>query len=269
MAIQPNRVPMILAFIGIALFIGTLIHQTNIAVPSSWRGHLSKVYSGTPKDTRPSFYEIALSHGTDKVTTHSYHHMYQKYLSPFRDVPFKMLEIGLGCDMNYGPGASYWTWLEYFPYVDLYYIEYDAACAEKWAGNTTGATIFAGDQADVKFLERFMKEAGEDFDVIIDDGGHHMNQQIVSLQTLWRAVVPGGLYFCEDLQTSYWENYEGDPTQSGKVKTMMGMIKELADDLNVRPAKTARKHAVSQEMQFVDCMEEVCAFGKKEIGSGK
>lgn len=30
--------------------------------------------------------------------------MYEKYLSSYRDTPLKMLEIGLGCDMNYGPG---------------------------------------------------------------------------------------------------------------------------------------------------------------------
>lgn len=188
--------------------------------------------------------------------------MYEKYLAPYRDTHFKMLEIGLGCDMNYGPGASYYTWLEYFPHVDLYYIEYDAACAERWAANTTGATIFSGDQADVAFLHRFMREAGADFDVIIDDGGHHMNQQIVSLETLWRAVVPGGIYFCEDLQTSYESVYEGDPEQKGR--TMMGMIKELEDDLNVVPAKTVRKHEVSRDMRWVDCQAEVCAFGKKE-----
>ena len=123
--------------------------------------------------------------------------------------------------MSYGPGASYWTWLEYFPYVDLYYIEYDAACAQKWAGNTTGATIFAGDQADVPFLTSFMEEAGTNFDVIIDDGGHRMNQQITSLEVLWKAVVPGGIYFTEDLQTSYWESYGGDPANTGKKKTMM------------------------------------------------
>jgi hypothetical protein len=216
--------------------------------------------------------------------------MYQKYLSPLRDQPFKMLEIGLGCDMNYGPGASYWTWLEYFPYVDLYYIEYDKDCVEKWKTNTTGATLFAGDQADVKFLEGFLEETGGNFDVIIDDGGHtvslsisqtcggenvltfvlKMNQQITSLQSLWKAVVPGGLYFCEDLQTSYWDNYGGDPEQSGNVKTMMGMIKELMDDLNVKPAKRMRRHQVSEDMQFVDCMGEVCAFGKKDgLGDGE
>ena len=138
-----------------------------------------------------------------------------------------MLEIGLGCDMAYGPGASFYTWLEYFPYVDLYYIEYDAACAEKWAANTTEATIFTGDQADPEFLNSFMEEAGTNFDIIIDAGGHRMNQQITSLEVLWKAVVPGGIYFCEDLQTSYWAAYGGDVTGSGKVRTMMGMIKEL------------------------------------------
>lgn len=56
--------------------------------------------------SRPSFYEIAIKTGTDKVTDHSYHHMYQKYLPAIRNRKIKMLEIGLGCDMSYGPGAS-------------------------------------------------------------------------------------------------------------------------------------------------------------------
>src|SRR5450432_4049187 len=107
-----------------------------------------------------------MKHGTDKVSTHKYHHMYQKYFEPMRDQPLKMLEIGLGCDMNYGPGASYYTWLEYFPNVDLYYIEYDKACAEKWASSTTGATIFSGDQADIPFLKDFLVQTGGNFDVI-------------------------------------------------------------------------------------------------------
>ncbi len=46
--------------------------------------------------------------------------MYEHRLTPLRDQNIKMLEIGLGCDMGYGPGASYNTWLEYFPHVDLY-----------------------------------------------------------------------------------------------------------------------------------------------------
>lgn len=51
--------------------------------------------------SRPTFYDIALSHGTDKVTRHHYHHMYQKYLEPYREQPVKFLEIGLGCDSTF------------------------------------------------------------------------------------------------------------------------------------------------------------------------
>ena len=63
--------------------------------------HLTSLRSSNTA-SRPSFYDIALSYGTDKVTAHHYHHMYQKYLSPYRDRHLKMLEIGLGCDMSYG-----------------------------------------------------------------------------------------------------------------------------------------------------------------------
>lgn len=99
-----------------------------------------------------------------------------------------MLEIELGCDMSYGPGTSFYTWLEYSPYVDLYFIEYDAECAEKWAANITEATIFAGNQADIPFLKSFLEQAGTDFDIIIDNGGYRMNQQITSLEVLWVSI---------------------------------------------------------------------------------
>ena len=53
-----------------------------------------------------SFAAMALALGTDKVTTHDYHHLYSKYLEPVRHDQLRVLEIGLGCDMPYGPGKS-------------------------------------------------------------------------------------------------------------------------------------------------------------------
>lgn len=239
----------------------------------------------------PSFHEIALKHGTDKVTDHQYHYMYDKYLPAIRNEKIKMLEIGLGCDMvsipsltavssfymwlatcaylsptlkGYGPGASYYTWLEYFPNVDLYFIEYNAECAEKWADQTAGATIFPGDQADKAFLRKFIEETGGDFDVIIDDGGHSMVQQETSLELLWKVVKPGGVYFVEDLQTSFMtvSGYGGDPTggKDPNVHTMLKFIYELIDD---RMTPDGTRHAISADMQSIDCMREVCAFFKK------
>ena len=47
---------------------------------------------------------------------------------------------------------------------------------------------------------------GGHFDVIIDDGGHHYEQQSLSYEVLFdRALTPGGVYFIEDIETSYWQ----------------------------------------------------------------
>ena len=178
-----------------------------------------------------------------------------------------MLEIGLGCDMNYGPGASYYTWLEYFPHVDLYYIEYDAACADAWANKTTGATIFSGDQADVAFLDRFIAETTFNgkglFDIIIDDGGHTMHQQKTSLQHLYKIVKPGGLYFCEDLQTSYDGFYGGaDVAKAQGEPTMMQFIAQMIEDMSVGPRRQEFEHA--DRVVHIDCSREVCVFEKRE-----
>lgn len=43
----------------------------------------------------------------------------------------EMLEIGLGCDMNYGPGASVAVWKKLFPRAELWEAEYNGDCVKK------------------------------------------------------------------------------------------------------------------------------------------
>jgi hypothetical protein len=40
-------------------------------------------------------------------------------------------------------------------------------------------------------------------DVLIDDGGHTMDQQLVTFQELYFHLQPRGVYICEDVHTSY------------------------------------------------------------------
>lgn len=87
-----------------------------------------------------------------------------------------------------------------------------------------------------------------------------MHQQMISLETLFPAVVPKGIYFCEDLATSYEEVYGGGP---GKA-TMYGMIKDLLDDLNHDVSdRPAPKYAVDGAMRSIECGEQICAFLKE------
>ena len=108
-------------------------------------------------------------------------------------------------------------WNEYFTHPDakIYFMEYDAACAAKWKSTNPRITITTGDQADKKVHEAFVKNHGKDFDLIIDDGGHTMKQQKVTLDALFDAVKPGGIFVIEDLQTSFIANYGGGYLQKG------------------------------------------------------
>ncbi len=90
-----------------------------------------------------------------------------------------------------------------------------------------------------------------------------MEQQITSLDTLFPIVKPGGMYFCEDLQTSYMEAYGAVPG----AKTMMMVIQELLHDLNANvPVAPPLQHEIAREMRSVECGEEICGFFKKELG---
>jgi hypothetical protein len=64
------------------------------------------------------------------------------------------------------------------------------------------------------------------FDLIIDDGGHHMHHQQISFDILFKNKLNnGGLYVIEDLHTSDWTNfpeYGGNP-----FNTTLQFVKDL------------------------------------------
>ena len=112
----------------------------------------------------------------------------------------KFLEIGLGCDMKYGPGASVALWKKVIPQAEIWEGEYDADCVEKAKekGQLDGINVLTGDQGDVDVLDRWIEESGGgDFDVIIDDGGHQNCQIWTTFVKFWPLLKPGGLYFLE------------------------------------------------------------------------
>ncbi|EFQ33978.1 hard-surface induced protein 5 [Colletotrichum graminicola M1.001] len=181
-----------------------------------------------------------------------------------------MIEIGLGCGMPYGPGASYPIWTTYFPNIQLNIVEYDETCGSAWAAQNPEAVIFFGDQSSVPFLHHVGAEVTADrlVDIIVDDGGHTMDQQTTSLRELWSYLRPGGVYFAEDLQTSFMDNYGGDSSRANLTKkTFIRWIHELVDDIMAAPAGVASHNAWASEIANIDCMAEMCALTKKEKGA--
>jgi len=216
-------------------------------------------------DGLPTFYEIAVQEGTDKVSTHQYHHLYDKYLPELRKKPIRMMEIGLGCDMKYGPGKSLHVWRRYFEPngVELHFVELDRECASLWAEKMRDVNVHIGDQGNRTFLLDLAKKVGPGFDLIIDDGGHFMEMQQISLEILFDIVKPGGYYVIEDLQTSFIRVYHDPkfPTTIEVLKTYMDAF-YVGVGLDAQP--TTKFPPFTKDIRSFECFHEACIFHKKE-----
>lgn len=68
--------------------------------------------------------------------------------------------------------------------------------------------VIIGDQSDRTFLRSLAKTIPR-IDILIDDGGHRMEQQIRTFEELFPRIEENGVYLCEDLHTSYWRGWGG------------------------------------------------------------
>lgn len=136
------------------------------------------------------FYNIGLKAGTDKIYHHGYERFYAQYIR--RDIS-KLLEIGIE------QGHSVNLWLEYCPDAKIYGLDIKTDC------DNGRVQIFRGDQSKSEDLEHLITKTGSDIDVILDDGSHIPEHQILSFDVLFPHVKPGGIYIIEDIETSYWK----------------------------------------------------------------
>lgn len=205
----------------------------------------------------------SLSPTTDKVTAHSYHTMYGQFLIPYyrRKPQMKMLEIGLGCDMGYGPGASVALWKKLFPNADLWEAEFNSKCVEKSKaeGKLDGLSVLVGDQMDIGTLDGWISDSGgANFDVVIDDGGHQNCQIWTTFQKLWPRLLPGGLYFIEDLQISRIQAHRSSPICEPSVN-VPDILMQKANELVHR-----NKTGIIDDVKFIFCQRDACVVGKND-----
>jgi hypothetical protein len=83
---------------------------------------------------------------------------------------------------------------------------------------------YIGDQSSRDDLRAVVEKAGVKFDVIIDDGGHTMEQQQVSMGFLFPFVKEGGYYILEDVHTSLPASHEEYGVDAGGRNSTLTMI---------------------------------------------
>lgn len=223
-----------------------------------------------PADMSSSFVSIGMSLNSDKVQSptfkfwkpHNYDGIYSLYLSPFRATPVRMLEIGLGCGMPNGPGRSIPLWRRFLPCAELHMIEFREECAEKFRGELEG--LYLGDQSDEKVMNKALE--GGPYDIVTDDASHNVNHQVASLVHIFPQVTPGGLYFIEDLATSFEVPWPNTRTAHAFVAGVVAYMhsRDLDKPVLVEYATWEDARYIASLTTHIDCGPAICVFVRND-----
>lgn len=159
---------------------------------------------------------------------------YHRFFSEWRDRPLRLLEIGVS------RGGSLQMWREYFPKATIFGVDVNPETLQ-WNGRIRDCSVTLVDQGSPEALQAFVAGTGGNFDLVVEDGGHLMHQQISSFNVLFPHVVPGGAYALEDYGTSYWTKFGGKPLNAPG--TSVALLKWLVDCINL-PLAMEDDHAL-------------------------
>ncbi|NEE14157.1 class I SAM-dependent methyltransferase [Streptomyces sp. SID7499] len=176
----------------------------------------------------PDLSELARRYRTDKWGgLHWFTGLYERHLREFRELPVRILEIGIG---GYGNatlgGESLRMWKRYFPRGLVFGVD----IFDKSAVDEQRITTLRADQNDPQALIEVEEKYGP-FDLVIDDGSHVNGHVRTSLETLFPRLRAGGLYVIEDLWTSYCPGYGGQDRVPVDRTTSVGMLKDIVEGI--------------------------------------
>ena len=183
-----------------------------------------------------------------------YFPVYEKHFGPIRNKPIKILEIGV---LN---GGSLEMWRYYFPEATIVGIDIDPNCKQH---EQEGINIRVGDQTDEKFLQSLIDEFG-DFDLIIDDGSHHVNHVNKTFQFLFSKLANDGIYFIEDTHAAYWSSHGGNITAPESINNV---AKEMIDSINADHTRGQKQpDYFTKNIKCMSVYDSIIVFDKGDVG---
>ena len=177
--------------------------------------------------TNSRLFQIYKNLNQESLKCISYFQAYEELFSKFVNKEIIFVEIGVL------HGGSLFMWREYFGNkakiigVDL---KPKAKQLEKH-----GFDIFIGNQADDNFWKNFYSKIGK-IDILLDDGGHDNDQQIITLNESISNIKNGGIIVTEDTHASYLKKH-GNPSKY----SFINYSKHLIDVINSRFPRTKIK----------------------------
>ena len=188
-----------------------------------------------------------------KSIKHStYFKSYDHFFSSFIDKEITFVEIGvLG-------GGSLFMWREFFgPKARIIGIDLNPN-AKKWEKN--GFEIYIGSQSDEKFWDD-IKNKIKGIDILLDDGGHTYDQQIITVEKLLDVMNDGGLIVVEDTHTSYMSGF------GPKRFSFINYVKQKIDQINFRFSDFSKTRKNETSIWSIEVVESMVAFKINKIGA--
>lgn len=147
--------------------------------------------------TADSMENAGRSSGTDKILRHGYHRYLQPHLTSlcfsWEKKGAALLEIGI----NTGKSLSMWT--ASMPGWFVYGMDIHKQVKEP------GITVFQADQSSIGDLHKVLASISHPVPIVNDDGSHVPQHQLLAFNVFFSSLLqPGGVYFIEDIETSYW-----------------------------------------------------------------
>lgn len=134
--------------------------------------------------------------GTIQGSKHGFSEIYDDYFIDLKNKNINILEIGIN------DGSSLKMWYEYFSRAFIYGLDID----DKLCYNNDRVSCGILDQSKDDHLDYFVKNINTKFDIILDDGSHHLRDQQLTFYYFLSLLNPGGIYIIEDLHTSLCDN---------------------------------------------------------------
>jgi hypothetical protein len=176
-------------------------------------------------------YDSYMASKYSSIKHSSYFHVYEKLLSPYKGREITFVEVGV-----YN-GGSLFMWRDFFgPKARIIGVEFNPD-AKRWEED--GFEIQIGP-----------------IDVLLDDGGHSNEQQIVTVAESASHMNDGGVIIVEDTHTSYMAQF-GNPSKY----SFMNYAFDVVHSINNRfPAVKSSDNSVSPAVSSVGFYESIVSF---------
>lgn len=175
-------------------------------------------------------FDLSRKYNTGKYSC-GYIDPYDWHFNHLRDQPIKFIEFGVLA------GASFQMWADYFSQGKVYGVDQTPPTACGMSLDNGRAEIILGNLDLPEFHNQLIAQTGGQFDIIMDDASHYMEQQQLLFRSFFPHLKPGGIYALEDLHTSYWPQFHGGWKTPGST---IEFLKELVDAPSMDAWREAR-----------------------------